>query len=181
MPSLRKRDSIADEAKLHFSGHLMCQNRHASGLEAVLKDFFRLPVAVLNFIGHWVTLPPEGLCKLGDSPETGTLGLTAVAGSRVWDCQSRFRITIGPVGLADYERMLPGGASLKKLVDWVRLYVGDSLSWDVNLVLRKDEVPALKLGEYGRLGWTTWAGAAARERDPDDLILDPVAHEQPVL
>jgi type VI secretion system protein ImpH len=55
----------------------------------------------------------------------------------------------------------------------VRNYVGDEFSWDVNLILLKEEVPALRLGAAGRLGWTTWLGTRRSARNAADLILNP--------
>jgi type VI secretion system protein ImpH len=78
------------------------------------------------------------------------------------------------MGLADLERFLPTGRLLAELLALVRNYLGDELEWDLNLVLRREEVPALRLGGGARLGWTTWLGGAARERDADDLTLRPL-------
>jgi type VI secretion system protein ImpH len=173
MPLLHDRDTVPDLAKLHYAGHLVCQSRHAEGLRAILSDFFKLPVAIKEYMGHWLLLPEEGRCQLGTSPETGTLGMTVVIGARVWDGQHKFRIVIGPVGFADYLRLLPGGESLKRLVAWVRNYVGDALIWDVNLILKREEVPRFELGKLGQLGWTTWLTSRPLEEDADDLLLDP--------
>jgi type VI secretion system protein ImpH len=99
------------------------------------------------------------------------LGLTAVIGERVWDCQHKFRIIMGPLSLVDYERLLPGGDSLERLAAIVRNYIGDELQWDLNLVLKKAEVPPLQLGVQGRLGWTTWLMERHLDKDADDLKL----------
>ena len=57
------------------------------------------------------------LCRIGESPATGTLGRTAVAGSRIWDCRQRFRIVLGPMG-GELQRLLPGAksGSIERLV-----------------------------------------------------------------
>ena len=164
---------MSDLAKLHYAGHLVCQVRNPSGLQTILNEFFRLKVRIREFIGHWLLLPENGRCHLGQSPATGTLGTSCIVGARVWDCQSKFRIILGPLDLGDYLRFLPGGESLKRLVDWVRNYVGDSLAWDVNLVLKKAEVPKLELGKMGQLGWTTWLASYPHIEDADDLVLNP--------
>ena len=173
--SLQRRDAVGDVAKLHYSGRLLSQTRHAEGLRAILADYFGVPVEIQQFVGQWVRIPEESRCILGDSPETGTLGQTAVVGSRVWDVQQKFRIRFGPVAWADYQKMLPGGESLRRLVAWVRSYVGDEFDWDLRLVLRKGEVPAARLGQTGRLGWSTWLHAAPPKRDAEDLVLRPFA------
>ena len=82
---------------------------------------------------------------------------------------------MGPTNLKDYERMLPGGESFERLKAWVRNYVGDELSWEVQLVLKAEEVPAVRLGEAGRLGWTTWLQSRPFDKDTKDLVLGPDA------
>ncbi len=175
METLRNRDALPDVAKLHFAGRLACQTRNPDGLQAMMAQYFGLPVRIEEFVGAWMDLPDNGRCRLGLSPETGALGLTAIAGARVWGCQQKFRIVLGAVDLAEYRRLLPGGDSLRRLVALVRNYIGDELGWDLNLILKREEVPHLKLGESGRLGWTTWLGERQAESDADDLVLDPLS------
>jgi type VI secretion system protein ImpH len=204
MPSLTDRDEMPDLAKLHFAGRLVCQTRHPEGLQALLNEFFQLPMQLDEFIGHWVRLPDDCRCVLGGggsgsatnsplSPRgrgaggegassaqplgaplgTGQLGISATIGERVWDCQQKFRIIAGPMGFADYERLLPGGASLRRLLSVVDNYVGLALDWDLHLILKKQEVPATQLGSLGRLGWTTWLVSQPSPRDAADLVLQP--------
>ena len=175
-PAMRGRDTVEDGAKLFFAGRYALQTRNAEGLEAILHGYFGGDLRLEELVPAWLRLPEEGRCRLGESPETGTLGVTAAIGEQVWDCQHRFRIVYGPLGLADYERMLPGGESLQEMVALVRNYVGDEYAWDLNLVIRRDQLPQTRLGGYGRLGWTTWLAPETIEHDADDLHLDPIAH-----
>lgn len=175
MAELRHRDAVPDWAKLYYSGWLAGQTRNADGLETILRDFFQMPVRILTFVGHWLRLPEHSVCRLGEEPDTGTLGRSAVIGSRVWDCQLKFRIRIGPVTMADLQRLLPGGETFVRLKSWVRGYSGDEFLWDVQVVLKKEEVPAIQLGGAGQLGWTTWVKSGPAERDAEDLILEPEA------
>ncbi len=176
MPSLWNRDAVPDLAKFHYAGRLVGQTRNPEGLQAILADFFKLPVMIESFVGHWLPLSEASRCRLGETPATGMLGATAVIGERVWDCQYKFRVVMGPMGLAEFQRFLPGSASLRRLVDWVRNYAGNELLWDVNLILRKEEVPPLRLGEGSQLGWTTWLTSQPPDRDADDLKLDAVIY-----
>ena len=174
MPSVLKRDAVPDHAKLFYSGLLARHVRNSDGLAALLSGFFRNPVRIEQFVGHWLTLPVQDRTRLG--AKAGSLGGGAMVGSRVWDRQHKFRIWIGPLTLAQYESFLPGGSALAKIVAWVRQYVNFELDWDLRLVLLRDEVPQTRLGQYGRLGWTTWLGRRApRSRDVDDLRLNPEA------
>ncbi len=175
MPSLLGRDAMPDLTKLHFAGLLSNQTRHAEGLAAILSAFFAMKIRVESFVGSWLALPDTDHSRLGALRETGTLGGGLLLGSRVWSRQQKFRLVVGPVGLVEYERLLPGGASFGKLIPIVSNYAGDVLTWDVRLVLKRDEVPAIRLGRQGRLGWTTWLMPRRSLADAADLHLDASA------
>jgi type VI secretion system protein ImpH len=175
MDSLRNRDSMPDLTKLHFAGHLSCQTRHAEGLAEMLSAFFDVAVRVECFVGAWLTLPVADQSRLGTSPRTVGLGRTTLLGARVWTRQHKFRIVMGPLNLADYQRMLPGGRSFHRLSRIVRNYVGDTLIWDVNLILQREQVRPTCLGGFGQLGWTTWVTPRTATTDAADLFLDASA------
>ncbi len=96
-------------------------------------------------------------------------------GSRVPDAQSKFRLVLGPLGLEQYRQLLPQAALFQTLVDWVRNYLGIEFAWDYVLVLRRQEVPAARLGSSTQLGWTTWLTHAEPAQDARDFRLDPEA------
>jgi len=171
MPTLRGRDALPDLAKLHYAGHLSCQARHPDGLRDMVGDFFGLPARITELVGEWLTLSEESRCRLGETPVTGTLGESVVVGREVWSRQHRFRLGLGPLGLADYLRFLPIGDSLARLVAMVRNYAGDQYTWDLNLILKQEEVPTARLGRFGHLGWTTWLHTERRAGDASDLRL----------
>jgi type VI secretion system protein ImpH len=213
MRPLTKRDALPDLPKRHFAGLMSCQTRHAEGLLAILKGYFRLPVEVHEFVGQWIELPANCRCLLGQS--SARLGMDTTVGSHVWDCQQKFRITFGPLSLDDYYRMLPStgtldastdeedefaavdgysedgvaarrakprttsGVSLERLTAAVRGYVGDQLQWDLQLYLRKEELPPLGLGTVGHLGWSSWIMREPMQRDPGDLVLDAMETPEP--
>jgi type VI secretion system protein ImpH len=167
--ALRDRDSVPDTAKLFHVGALARQVRNADGLAAILRQFFGVAVAIEEFVSHWLCLDERDRTSAGRSG--AVLGLEAVLGSRVWDRQHKFRIRLGPLTLEQYERFLPGHAPLRRLVDWVRLFLCLELDWDLRLVLHRREVPPLALGSGARLGWTSWLGRRAPIADADDLCL----------
>ncbi|MEP6506475.1 MAG: type VI secretion system baseplate subunit TssG [Betaproteobacteria bacterium] len=170
-PSLSGRDSIPDGARLAAAGILGRSVHGAEGLERILNDFFRVPVAVHQWQPHWMRLPEEARSRIGLRNAPVALGENAVVGAQVWDCQTRFRIEIGPLTLAEYERFLPGGESMQRLHDWVLNFIGYELSCEMHLVLKTTEVPAVKLGQAGALGWTSWLGPRRQSTDASDLVL----------
>jgi len=170
--SLQKRDAIPDYTKLHFAAHLGCHTRHASGLQAILSDFLQMPVQIEEFIGEWLNIPEDSYCFLDDDRSTGQLGVSAVIGTKTWQCQHKFRLIVGSLDLPEYESLLPIGDKLESLHSLVNNYIGFEYNWDVNLVLKQEQVPTAKLGEYGRLGWTSWLKTGKREVDVNDLYLN---------
>ena len=168
---LKNRDSMPDLARRHFAGHLAAGPRHPGGLVSILSVFFRAKVSVQEFVGSWLSLDPSDQWQLGSA---AGLGQDTSIGSQVWSRGSKFRIRVGPLPLEDYKRLLPGSRSLARMTSIVREYVGDTLDWDVNLVLRGDEVPAAILGSDVRLGQTSWIGEADGSQDADDLYLTPI-------
>ncbi len=172
-PALRDRDPWPDHAKLFYAGRLAAQPRSAEALQAVVADFLGMPVSIEEFVGEWLALPDDGLCRLGQSPETGAMGETLLLGAQVWSCEHRFRIVVGPLGLDDYKRLLPGGKSLRRLQALVRNFAGDAYGWDLRLILKKEDAQPMELGRSGRLGWTCQLLNHAPDADVEDLILDP--------
>ncbi len=171
--AFRGRDAVPDLAKLFHAGMLIRQVRNAEGLSAIVEHFFKVPARVREFVGHWMTLGSRERTYLGR--EGAGLGTTAVLGGTVWDRQHNFRLELGPLSLAQYERFLPGGTELAPLVAWVRQYLCFELAWDVRLLLRENEVPITALGRAGRLGWTSWLGRRPAGSDAGDLCLDAEA------
>ena len=171
----RNRDSVPDGAKLHMAGRFALQTNSAEGLLAILQDFFRLPFQIVEYVGEWLRLSRKDWMRLGAAGSAGKLGKDAVIGSSVWNCQHKFRIVCGPLRLDDFTRLLPGQESLLRLRDTVRGYIGFSVDWDLNLVLAGTDVPQMKLGQSGVLGWTTWLGERKTTDDADEIIIRPNA------
>ncbi len=165
-----RRDALNDVAKRHFSGVLSQGPKNAEGLALMVAAFFGTRVKIIPFIGTWLDLEPNDRWQLG---AVAGLGQTTSVGAKVWSRSSKFRIRIGPLSLPEYERLLPGGSSLARLKAIVRNYLGDYLDWDVNLVLKREEVPKAVLGKSTRLGQTSWIGTLETMEDADDLYLDP--------
>ena len=168
---LSHRDAVNDNAKLFFSGHLRSLSRSAEGLASILSGFFEMPARIEEFQGQWLLLPDDSLCRLGASEETGLLGSSVIVGSKVWEYQLKFRIVFGPLTLAEFQRLLPQGEGFQRLRSWVNLYLGYTFDWEVQLILRADEVQPMQLGSNALLGWTTWSLSGSESADRSDLLL----------
>jgi type VI secretion system protein ImpH len=183
MPTLQHRDAVPDHAKRFHAAALMRSAKSSEGLTKVLSSYFQVPFRLEPHVGHWLPMQQQDRTRLGwDSRarERGasghhTLGQTAVAGSKVWSRQGRYRLHVGPLTYTQYERFLPGQPSLVALRDWQRQYHGLSLSGEVVPILQADHVPRLALGQRhslrGRLGHTAWLGTRQPLTPRSDLRL----------
>ena len=180
-PHLRGRLSVPDEVLLYYAGLFAGRNRPAGALAAMLADYLDLPVRVEQFSGRWVQVTPEEqtcLTRPGAPSRFGALGIDTVAGNRIWDVAGNFRVVVGPVGREAMRDLMPDEPGLRRLVDLVRAFAGLDLGFDVQVILKRDEVPDLALNPLGdpdapRLGWNTWAQSLPALADKEDIILDP--------
>ncbi|HTH97156.1 MAG TPA: type VI secretion system baseplate subunit TssG [Stellaceae bacterium] len=176
---LRGRLSLPDEVLLYYAGLFGQQPRAAISLERMLADACGLPVKIEQFAGRWIAIPQDeqtNLARGGKQPSYNRLGIDTVAGARMWDVQGQFRIVLGPLTRRQFLDHLPGRPGLQRLVELTRLYAGPELGFDVQLVLRRQEVPDCVLDgtvEAGpRLGYDGWLASLPMMEDPKDTIID---------
>jgi len=173
---LQDRQSVPDDSLLFYSGLLAQHPRSAVALEQILIDYFDVPVEVEQFAGGWYELERSDQCSFqGKGSYSEQLGVGAVLGDEVWDQTARVRVKIGPLTLAQYEEFLPTGSAFEPLRVLTRFFANDELDFEVQLMLKRDEVPRCELGADGesppRLGWTTWGRTREMTRDPADTVL----------
>jgi type VI secretion system protein ImpH len=180
LPSLQRRQEVPDETLLFYSGHLARQARPASGLASMLSEYFGKTVRIAQFQGRWASWSVAERTRLGKANATAGeyafLGRTAVLGAQVWDVQSAFRVSLGPLNYTEFLQFLPGGEQFTELKALTRIYVGPTFSFDVQLTLRGVEVPALRLAgrtEPGsRLGRNSWLPIQQARGDAAEAIFD---------
>jgi type VI secretion system protein ImpH len=177
---LRGRQAFPSQALLYFGGLYAHQRPCAVSLEAVVSEYFNLPTDVIQFRGTWLYLPPEQQTDLGGGGRLGLgnnqLGVTAIAGDRVWDVENTFRIRLGPLNYRTFRRLLPSADMLTPLAQMVRTYVGPDLSFEIQPVLRAADVPTCRIGgdDGSNLGWDTWLFTSPPTKDAEDAVF---AHE----
>ena len=157
-PELHNRDGMPDYAKFKYARFLGGKTRYKEGVEAMVSEMFGIPTRVENFVGEWLKIPEDALCRIESGPYGKRLGIDATQGRFSWQCQYKFRVFLGPLGLDDFKKLLPGEKLATQINDTIRNYVGIEFQWDIVLMLKQQESPKLELkkGEYRQLGWTTW-------------------------
>ena len=174
-PGLRGERLHLPDQGLIFYGGLIAQRPHtASALEAVLSDYFGAPARIQQFAGQWLNLEPGDYSYLGRA--NNQLGVNTVAGTRVWDDQSKFRVKFGPLTMREFVAFLPVGSAFKPATSLTRFMVGLEFDFDAQLILKKEEVPPCALGgQKGQapplLGWTTWLKTQEFAKDDSQVVL----------
>jgi type VI secretion system protein ImpH len=178
-PSLRRRlldapdGHVLDESLGYFAAAL--QHRPASSVQIarVLGDYFDRPVRAEQFVGCWYGVPPAQQTTLGGA--NALLGAGALAGARVWQRDLRLRLVIGPLDHAGLQAFLPGGAAARALHSLVTMLTGTALEYEVQLVLRAEDVHGARLAgagqgaSIGRLGWDSYLLSQPSESERDDV------------
>jgi type VI secretion system protein ImpH len=169
---LRGRLSFKDQSLLPYSGLISQRPHSAVAMSAVISDYFGVPAQVVQFPGEWLQLA-DNVTSLGS--ENSELGVSTIAGTRVWSDQSKFRIRVGPMSLKKFKAFVPVGSAYKPLSELGRLFAGLEFEFDVQLVLEAEEVPfAVLTGnstDGPRLGWTSWLKTREFVMDDDQVVI----------
>lgn len=170
---LRGRMGLDDESLLPYTA-LIAQKPHSqNAVGNVVSDYFSVPAMIEQFYGQWLPLNKQDLTKVG--VENSLLGLTAIAGSRIWHQQTKFRIKLGALAFNQFHAFLPTGSAYEKLRSIVKFMVGLEFDFDVQLKLKAAEVPGTVLTTRAvrkpMLGWTSFLKSQPFKADDEQLVL----------
>ena len=170
--SLRDRHDFPDAVVLANAPSFARRVRSAAELEAMLRDYFGVAIAVEQFVGRWLELDPADRSTLSRSGGNNQLGVSFVLGARAWDEQSTIRLRVGPLTFDHYLAFLPDGPAARSLGQLAHLFIDAPLFVEVRPVLQADAVPPCRLasgGQGARLGRHAWLAAKPFARDADNL------------
>ena len=157
-PGLVDRIGLPAESLVFYSGLLSRSIPSAVQIEAVVEYFAGTRVQVDQFIERTLPISEEDLTRLGAL--NVELGVNTVCGTFVRECQTKFRVSLGPVGYREFSRFLPTGDLLQPIFSLIKFMVGIEYEFEISLYLKRQEVPTCVLGaggpEASRLGWSSW-------------------------
>jgi type VI secretion system protein ImpH len=148
---------VPGEDLIYYGGLLSRTIPSAVALESVLEYFAGTPTSVEQFLPRQMRLSPEDQTQLGRA--NARLGADALCGSRVWDCQSAFRVHLGPMGYRQFVEFLPTGRMSPIVFAIAQYATGVQYECDLRVILRRAQVPPCVLGSRATrplLGWSTW-------------------------
>ncbi len=184
---LRGRLEILNELSIEFCGHFGHHPKNASSLQRLLEAYFKLPIAIEQFVGQWLYLSNDNTSAMPSRQnplgQNCALGQAFILGDRVWDVAGKFRIRIGPLTRQQFESFMPASSNLVETAQIAQLYAGNQLDFDVQLELLAEEVPPIQLGAHSRLGRNTWLFANQPQENKTEAVFIqsglPLAADRP--
>jgi type VI secretion system protein ImpH len=170
---LRGRMNLEDEGLLPYGGLLLQKPHSTIALEQILADYFQVKAKIQQFSGQWLSLDDESITRLGKA--NSALGADTIAGTRVWDYQSKFRVRLGSLKFAEFQAFLPNGTAYQPMLSIIRFMTGEELDFEVQLKLKAKEVPSTILTTRAKrrpmLGWTSFLKTKPFKQDDEQVIL----------
>ena len=162
-------DSLPAHVIAHYAALLRHRPATAEVMQAVLAEYFGVPVQVQRFIGAWVTRAPHEHTQL--SGNNAVLGGGAMLGERCRRADLRLRLLLGLLSRLQYDDFLPGRPGAIALRQMLALFGLPSVSFEVRLVLRRDDVHGCTLGgvQGACLGQHAFVLGAPSQTDRDDM------------
>ena len=165
------RDSISDNAKRQFPGWASSTAKSPDGIAAIVEDYFDLPVSIKEWVGGWLPLPTVSLSRLSCDAASMQLGRSLYLGRRIWSIKHKFNVVLGPLDWETFSSFKPGGARALSLHDLVRNYLGDEWDWDLQLILKKDDIRHMRLDRSRALGFDSWMKSANGSNNSSRSVL----------
>lgn len=152
---------VTSRELIYYAGLLWHRSRSMHGLEQLLTHYYGFPVKGHELQGRWITLADEARSALSVGLRHNRLGISAVAGSRIFDPQSGFELHLGPLGWQDFVDFLPSGRRFRSFSRLTKFYVRGAFDFSTRITVKGSEIfpnrpPLSASGNDLRLGWTSW-------------------------
>lgn len=162
--------NVQNEVLLFYAGYFSNSHRSAPMLQNLLSDYFDISMQVKSFQGRYFTINLSERAHLQISSKASRLGFNAVLGSRIWDGNHYFELSMGPLNYDQFLQFLPETRHLSALITLTLLYVGVEWNFGIRLVLKADQVPNCQIGRRVQiaLGRNAWLKTKAFTHDVAD-------------
>lgn len=142
---------------LSFAGVIASRSRAPGTVAGIIALCFDLPcVQIREFEARSLRLDPRQMLSLGR--QNGHLGNDFTVGTRTRTRSSKFTLVISQLTQVRLREFLPSGEHFERIRALIDFLLRDGLAYDLELVLKDDEVPAFCLSRnHGtHLGWTSF-------------------------
>lgn len=150
-----------NEVLAYFAAAFRSRPISAFAIAGALTEHFGLPIEIEQFVGCWDYLGANQLSILGKAGPA--LGYGATLGKRIWRCDRRIRLNIGPLDMTEFDRCLPNGEAAGAIKKMLQHFGVANLECEVRLVLKPECVKRAVLSAstptVNRLGWDSFLTA----------------------
>lgn len=143
-------DGVQPATLARYAMQIRSRSVSAPQMAGMYAEYFKVPFAVQQLVGQWQALEAEHQAQLGRA--NVDLGSGVLLGERLYGCDARVRLRLGPLPESAYERFLPGGADGVQLAAMLGLHCGAGMTWEVWLVREGSALHAPRLDGASRLG-----------------------------
>ena len=166
----RQADGLPAHALAYYAAVLRHRPVAAEVMQAVLAGYFGVPVRLQRFIGAWIRRAPQERTLLASA--NARLGQGAMLGERCRRADLRVRLVLGPLERRAYADFLPGRPGALALRQMLALFGLPGMSFEIRLVLRRDDVRTCVLGMGACLAEDAFLAGKLSARDRDDMHYD---------
>lgn len=163
----RQADGLPAHVLAHYAALLRHRPVAADVMQAVLAEYFGVPVRLQRFVGSWFRRAPQERAVLATA--SARLGHGAMLGERCRRADLRVRLVLGPLARRAYEDFLPGRPGALALRQMLALFGLPCMSFEIRLVLRREDVRTCVLGKGACLAEDAFLADKLRARERDDM------------
>jgi type VI secretion system protein ImpH len=167
--NIKRTSFLPSDAKLYYSGHLINNLGTKEKLISILTSYFNVGVKIKEYVQDCFDINEDEKFYLAQKEDSGCLGQSIIIGNCIHWINGKFRIIIGPLTFKEYIKLLPGTSGFKQLIEWVRYCIPFELNWDVQFILKSDEIPQFE--NNVQIGYTSWLPTSKMRGNANDLIL----------
>lgn len=164
------RDGLPAHVLAHYAGLLRHRPVSADVMQALLAEYFGVPVRIQRFVGAWLRRAPQERTLLAST--NARLGQGAMLGERCRRADLRVRLVLGPLARLAYEDFLPGRPGALALRQMLALFGLPGMSFEIRLVLRREDVRTCVLGMGACLAEDAFLAGKLPARERDDMHYD---------
>ncbi len=158
---LRGETPINWSKMLAYAGLMAGRSRSPEVVSGIVAHCFDLErVEIEQWVLRKVDIPGDQQTRLGGS--NAVLGESTLIGSSIRDRSGKFVIRLWNLSKERFADFLPNGRDHQRLIKLVEFATRDQLAYDLELMMRPQDVRPLQLGQGVRLGWNSFV-------DPDAI------------
>ncbi|MFS2139554.1 type VI secretion system baseplate subunit TssG [Duganella sp. Dugasp56] len=160
--------TVDRETLARYAMQIRSRSVSAPLLAGIYSEYFNVRFVVEQLIGQWQLLAAGHQAQLGKA--NVDLGAGVMLGERIYGCDARVRLRIGPLNKEAYEGFLPGCGAARQLESMLGLHCGIGMTYEVRLIQRADDVCAPRLDGERRLGVNACLVGGPQRQDREELM-----------